>query len=144
MKKIMLKPIGIVESEYYGQYTSDQAKKNISKIIIYPDYIEGLYRLEEYSHIYVIFYCNQLREELGKPLKVNIKGDVNLPKVGIFASRAQNRPNPIGLTVVKLINIKDNILFVKGLDAYNNSLIIDIKPLIPLSDIPKNPKALKF
>jgi len=51
-----------------------------------------------------------------------------LPEVGVFTSRSPNRPNPIGLTVVELVEVKNNVLIVKGLDAPPGSPIIDIKP----------------
>jgi tRNA-Thr(GGU) m(6)t(6)A37 methyltransferase TsaA len=144
MDKIIFTPIGEVKSEYKGQYSSEEAKKLKSKIIIYSDYQEGLDKIEEFSHLIIIFYCNQLDKKLGKPLKVHLKGRSELPLVGIFASRAQNRPNPIGHTTVKLIEKKGNILIVEGLDAFDKSLIIDLKPYIPSSDRPKNPKIIKF
>ncbi|MHA1836069.1 MAG: tRNA (N6-threonylcarbamoyladenosine(37)-N6)-methyltransferase TrmO [Candidatus Odinarchaeia archaeon] len=139
MKIFKIKPIGFVSSKYNGQFSSEEAKKLASKIIIYPDYAEGLYNIEKYSHLFIIFYLDRLKEDLGRPLKVHIKRNPNLPLVGIFASRAQNRPNPIGLTVVKLIKRTNNILIVTGLDAYNKTPVIDIKPYIPTADRPKNP-----
>ncbi|MHA1409417.1 MAG: tRNA (N6-threonylcarbamoyladenosine(37)-N6)-methyltransferase TrmO [Candidatus Odinarchaeia archaeon] len=144
MAKIILEPIGEVSSSFKGQFPSEKAKTLTSKIIINSKFAEGLYRIEEYSHLYVIFYCNKLNQELGKPMKVHIKRNPNLPLVGIFASRAQNRPNPIGLTVVKLIKRSENILYVEGLDAYDKSPVIDIKPYIPTVDTPKNPRTLKI
>jgi tRNA-Thr(GGU) m(6)t(6)A37 methyltransferase TsaA len=56
------------------------------------------------------------------------QGRSDMPEIGIFAQRAKHRPNPIGITSVKLIDITDNIIKVKGLDAIDNSPVLDIKP----------------
>ncbi len=132
--RLVLKPIGFVYSSSMQELNSDDVRNLIVKIIIHPKLEQALYRIERYSHLIVLYYFHNLRKEQGKPLKVHLKGDPNLPEVGVLASRAQNRPNPIGLTVVKLIDRKANILFVKGLDAFNGSPVIDIKPYIPQSD----------
>jgi tRNA-Thr(GGU) m(6)t(6)A37 methyltransferase TsaA len=61
-------------------------------------------------------------------LKVHPRGRTDIPLQGIFATRTPLRPNPIGLTLVQLIERKQNILTVKGLDAYHNTPVLDIKP----------------
>lgn len=63
-------------------------------------------------------------------------GVKDIPKVGVFASRSQYRPNPIALRLVKLIRIQENILHVEGLDAINESVVLDIKPYIDGFDRP--------
>ncbi|UCH42652.1 MAG: SAM-dependent methyltransferase [Dehalococcoidales bacterium] len=65
------------------------------------------------------------------PLRVHPRGRQELPLRGIFAVRTPNRPNRIGKATVRLIEIDDNILKVKGLDALDGSPVIDIKPYIP-------------
>ena len=64
----------------------------------------------------------------------------DLPKVGVFASRSQHRPNPIALKLVKLIKIEKNKVHVQGLDAINNSPVLDIKPYISGFDKPEKVK----
>ncbi|MEM2109496.1 MAG: tRNA (N6-threonylcarbamoyladenosine(37)-N6)-methyltransferase TrmO [Candidatus Odinarchaeota archaeon] len=132
--RIALKPIGFIRSENSGQLNSEESRNLTVEIIIHPDLEEALYKIEFHSHIIVLYYFHNLRKELGKPLKVHLKGDPSLPEVGVLASRAQNRPNPIGLSVVRLLNRKGTILYVKGLDAINGSPVIDIKPYIPQTD----------
>jgi len=58
---------------------------------------------------------------------------VNVEK-GVFACRSPSRPNPIGLCIVKLIKVEGNVLTVRGLDAFTDSPIIDIKPYLPRAD----------
>jgi tRNA-Thr(GGU) m(6)t(6)A37 methyltransferase TsaA len=121
-----LTPIGIVKTEAKGKEVRD--KKIISKIIIREEYIEALEGIEEFSHLFVIFWLDQIKNKDKKINKVQPRGRKDLEFIGIFATRTPFRPNPIGLTCVKLINKRNNVLRVQGLDAYNDTPILDIKP----------------
>ena len=126
LNEICLTPIGIVKTEVKGKEVRD--KKLISKIIIREEYIEALEGIEEFSHLFVIFWLHQIKTKDKKIKKVQPRGRKDLEFIGIFATRTPFRPNPIGLTCVKLINKKNNFLSVQGLDAYNGTPILDIKP----------------
>jgi len=97
----------------------------VSEIYVYDKFKVGLKGLENFSHIYVIWVIDRQREVklVGHP-----HGDSSAPLVGIFATRSPNRPTPIGLTVVELINVENNVVRVKGLDAWTDSPVLDIKP----------------
>jgi tRNA-Thr(GGU) m(6)t(6)A37 methyltransferase TsaA len=110
-----LSPVGKVRS----------VKGDISEIEIAPELADGLYRLEEDERILVLFHFD--RSE-GYDLKVHPRGDPNNPLVGVFASRSPRRPNPIGATVVRLLRIDGNVLTVSGLDAWEGTPVVDIKP----------------
>lgn len=110
-----LSPIGIVRA----------VRGDVSEIKIVPELADGLYRLEESEYLLVLFYFD--RSE-GFELRVHPKGDENNPLVGVFASRSPRRPNPIGATVVKLLRIDGNVLTVSGLDAWEGTPVLDIKP----------------
>ena len=71
---------------------------------------------------------HKLDESLRSTYKTHPRGREDLPLVGVLATRGKARPNPIGLTVVELVERRGNVLKVKGLDAYNGSPILDIKP----------------
>jgi len=71
---------------------------------------------------------HKLSEDDRKILQAHPRGDVTKERRGVFALRSPMRPNPIGLTKVKLIERKGNILIVEGLDAFNGSPVLDIKP----------------
>lgn len=136
--KIVLTPIGKVSSPNKGQMHPEEVKTLLSDVIIYPQFADGLYKIEYYSHLIILYYCHVLKKELGKPLRVHLRGDLKLPEVGVLASRAQNRPNPIGLSVVKLIARKGNVLTVEGLDALDGSPVLDVKPYNPSVDSIEN------
>ncbi len=96
-----------------------------SRVVVDPKYLEGLDGLEKEERIQVVFHFH-LSEEL--ELKQHPRGDKSRPKRGVFSLRSPLRPNPIGISEVDLIRIDGNVLYVKGLDALNNSPVLDIKP----------------
>lgn len=86
---------------------------------------KGLRGIEGFSHIIVLFWLHQAR----KPeLLIHPRGNKLLPKIGFLATRTPHRPNPIGLTVVKLLRRRGRRLWVQGLDAWDGTPILDIKP----------------
>jgi tRNA (adenine37-N6)-methyltransferase len=108
--------------------------KTDSMIVLNPELEKGLYKLEEFSHLFVMYHLHRAdRIELithpGPP------GET-LPKVGVFASRSQYRPNHIALRLVKLKKIEKNILHIEGLDAVDGSKVLDIKPYVKGFDRP--------
>jgi tRNA-Thr(GGU) m(6)t(6)A37 methyltransferase TsaA len=120
-KKAELKFIGIVESV-----------NEFSKIRIFQEFCDGLQNINEFSHLIILYWFHLKDNEYERSiLKVIPKRHRNAPQVGVFASRSPSRPNPIGLCIVELIKIEDCILIVKGLDAFEGSPIIDIKPYLP-------------
>ena len=121
---LTLEPIGVVRNDVEE---STDFTDVISTIEIKPELTEGLYRLEESEEIDVLFWFDR---SLPAMMKVHPRGDPDNPLVGVFASRSPNRPNPIGVTRVKLLAVKGNILTVKGLDALNGTPVIDIKPAV--------------
>ena len=107
-------------------------KEVISEIVIDASLTEALDNLEEFSHIIVLYWMHQATGKV--PMKVHPKGKKEAPLVGLFASRSPNRPNSIGKTTVSLLERRSNILKVKGLDAINDTPVLDIKPYIPGDD----------
>lgn len=121
---IKLKPIGLVHNEYADP---GQAKVSVSHaaIEIYPEYTDALLRLQEHSHIWVLGWFHQAGRD---KLRVIPRINQELPEYGVFAIRAFNRPNPIGLSVVKLESVEGNILNVSDLDFIDQTPVLDIKP----------------
>ena len=122
---MILEPIGYVRNDIER---STDFPDVVSEIVMQEDLVEGLYRIEESKEIEVVFWFDR---SLPARMKLHPKGNPNAPLVGVFASRSPNRPNPIGVTRVQLIAIMGNILTVKGLDAFNGTPVLDIKPVEP-------------
>ncbi len=100
-----------------------------SQVVIDERFSEALEGLEEFSHIIVLFWLHKKRERI--PLRVHPQGREDMPLVGVLATRSPVRPNPIGLTVVELLERQGNTLCVRGLDAYDGTPVLDIKPYLP-------------
>lgn len=101
----------------------------VSEIHINLELAEGLERIEEFSHLNIIWSPHQSQPE-GMTLLVYPRGQKEFGKIGVFASRSPFRPNPIAKTLVRLLEHKGNVLKVKGLDAINGTPVLDIKPFI--------------
>ncbi len=132
---ITLKPIGFVRNEIKeASPTGGDWGEIVSEIVIDSRLTEALEGLEEFSHIVVLYWMHRVAE-VELPLKVHPMRRKELPLIGLFATRAPNRPNRIGKTTVRLLERHGNILKVKGLDALDGSPVIDIKPYIPKDDL---------
>jgi len=118
-----------------GEEVKDNAV--VSEIVLEPNLVEALDGVEGFSHLFVFFYLNQTPTEKRQTLKIHPKGRADLPLMGIFGTRTMFRPNPIGLTLVELLKVEGNVLTVRGLDAFDGTPILDIKPYDPLG-IPEN------
>jgi tRNA-Thr(GGU) m(6)t(6)A37 methyltransferase TsaA len=133
----VFKPIGYVKTEAVGDQVKDRTRT--SQIIIEPQFAAALHGITDYSHLYVLFWLHEISDANRMMLQVHPRGRTDLPLIGAFATRTQLRPNPIGLTVVELMKAEGNVLTVRGLDAFNGTPVLDIKPYDNW-DIAKNPK----
>jgi len=125
---VAVKPIGYVVTEMSEDDIKRDRARAISRIVVYRKYADGLKGIDGYSHIIVLYWMHRLSRRRITPMVVRPRGRQDLPEVGVFATRNPRRPNPIGLTVVELIGVRDNLLTVKGLDALNKTPVLDIKP----------------
>lgn len=139
MDEIKLTPIGYVSSPVTERI--DENWGNItSRIMLKKEYKGALKGLEKFSHAIVVTYLHQAKYSPEKHLQRRPRGLESMPKVGILSQRAKNRPNPIGITAVEIVNVMDNCLEVKGLDAINDTPILDIKPYYPHYDKIDSPR----
>ncbi len=128
LPSISLKAIGIVRNGV-KQPMTEGWEKVVSDVVVDDSLTEALEGLEEFSHIIVIYWMQRATGQLSA--KVHPMGRGELPLVGLFATRSPNRPNPLGKATVRLLERRDNILRVEGLDAIDGTPVIDIKPYIP-------------
>ncbi len=126
-EKIELKPIGFVKTKAFGKEIRDRS--NVSEIVLHEELEEALEGIEDYSHLFVIFWMHEISEEERRIVKVHPRGRREMPLLGAFATRTSHRPNPIGLTLVKLLGVSGNVITIRGLDAFNGTLVLDIKTL---------------
>ncbi|MEM3317849.1 MAG: tRNA (N6-threonylcarbamoyladenosine(37)-N6)-methyltransferase TrmO [Metallosphaera sp.] len=119
----------------YVEVNGQPSRKTESTIVVFDEYSEGLLGLEQFSHAIVIYHLHLARFES----LVKDKGE----RVGVFATRSPNRPNPIGISVVELIEIQGNRLKVTGINALDGTPVLDIKPYDKWDSIP-NPRVPKW
>jgi tRNA (adenine37-N6)-methyltransferase len=125
-REIILKPIGVVQTDASGDEVRD--KSRLSQILINHELAEALDGITGFSHLFVLFWLHQIPAEQRKTLKVHPRGRKDMPLLGAFATRTMLRPNPVGLTLVELIQVEGNVLTVRGLDAFDGTPVLDIKP----------------
>ena len=115
------------EVRFIGKVT--KVEEDISTIEIKPEYCEGLDRLDMYKEIKVLYWFHLRDNEKHRTvLTVIPRRHGETEERGVFASGSPSRPNPIGLKVVELLSIEGCTLTVRGLDAFEDSPIVDLKP----------------
>ncbi len=133
MEKIEFTPIGVIHSPFtdLAQMPIQPNHKSSASgtVEIFPEYAEGLRDLDGFSHIILLYHLHKA----GKP-RLLVTPFLDSQPHGVFATRAPVRPNPIGLSVVKLNGIQENLLTVEGLDILDGTPLLDIKPYIPSFD----------
>ncbi len=125
-KRIILKPIGFVRTEAAGDEVKD--KSHLSEIFVDCELTSALEGILGFSHVFVLFWLHEITDTQRKTLRVHPRGRLDLPLVGVFSARTNLRPNPIGLTLCELVKVESNIITVRGLDAFNGTPVLDVKP----------------
>jgi tRNA-Thr(GGU) m(6)t(6)A37 methyltransferase TsaA len=122
-------PIAMVKNDVkeIGRHDWD---KIVSQLIFRPDLEDALEGLKEFSHLIVLFWFHLSPSGENAPHKTHPQKRIDLPLVGVFATRSPIRPNPLGMAVVELKGQVKNVLTVTGLDAINGTPIVDIKPYL--------------
>ncbi len=128
---ITLHPIGMVRNAQLEPIYINWSEV-VSEIVLDTAHIEALQGLNEYSHLMVVFWMDQVC--YSKTTHVPQGKHESVPEVGIFACRCPYRPNPIGITSVPILDIQGNVLTVRGLDAVDMTPVLDLKPYTPQYD----------
>jgi tRNA (adenine37-N6)-methyltransferase len=102
----------------------------LSELHLRPNLAAGLEGIQQFSHLLVLFFMHQAVYRTERDLVRRPGGRQEMPRVGIFAQRASSRPNPLGVSVVRLLHQQAAILSVQGLDAFDGSPILDVKPYV--------------
>jgi tRNA-Thr(GGU) m(6)t(6)A37 methyltransferase TsaA len=139
MDEITLQPIGFLSSPVTERVDENWGETR-SKIVLKPELAGALLGLEGFSHAIVVTYLHQAKFEREKHLQRRPRNLETMPQVGILAQRAKNRPNPIGVTAVEIVKVCNDCLEVKGLDAIDETPVLDIKPYYPHYDRIESPK----
>ena len=134
MSEIIYRPIGIIHSPFKnpeGTPIQTSGGENVEgSIELFPEYIPGLKDLEGFSHIILIYHFH-----LSKGARLLAKPYMDEEEHGIFAIRGQGRPNPVGISVTRLVRIENNILYIKDIDIIDGTPLLDIKPYVPEFDV---------
>jgi len=129
MSEFKFKPIGIIRTPYKTpEDCPRQSHHNegvLASIELEPKYAEGLLDLEGFSHLILVWVFHQSE---GFKLVVKPPNDDDLH--GVFATRSPHRPNPIGLSVVRLVKIEKNIIYIEDPDMVDGTPVLDIKPYL--------------
>jgi len=136
--EIELRPIGFVRTSASDAQIKEESGEVEGEVEVFPEFEAALDGLDGFSHLFLIFYFHKLRPEQIGPLQVKPKRLLKrgftldeLPTLGVFALDSPSRPNTIGLTLVRLLKREGRRLFVKGLDAFDGTPILDIKAYRP-------------
>lgn len=130
---IVLTPIGLIHTPFKTPpETPIQSSRSHAegKVEVFPEFVEGLRDIEAFTHLYLIYHLHQADQ-----VHLWVEPFLDDQKHGIFATRHPSRPNHIGISIVQLISRQDNYLFICGVDMFDQSPLLDIKPYVPDFDL---------
>jgi len=105
-----------------------------SDILLRADLAEMLDAVDGFSHAIVVFHLDRVAESEKRPVRVRVGAGATALEVGLFATRSPLRPNAVGVSVVRILHRRKNVLRVRGLDALNGTPVLDLKPYLPPYD----------
>jgi tRNA-Thr(GGU) m(6)t(6)A37 methyltransferase TsaA len=132
-QKFIFQSIGIIHTPHKDlSHTPIQpvfSKGIQGSVELFSEYVDGLKDLDGFSHIYLFYYFDRSEQ-----VKMRLKPYLDVNVRGVFATRAPHRPNKIGMSLVRLLEIRDNILEVEDVDILDRTPLLDIKPYIKRFD----------
>jgi len=132
--EIVYRPIGIIRSpikQPRGAPIQPTAAAGIEAVVeVFPEYAEGLEDIEGFSHIILLCHFH-----LAMRAKLKVKPFMDDKLHGVFATRAPARPNPIGLSIVRLVRVEGRKLLIRDVDIVDGTPLLDVKPYVPEFDI---------
>lgn len=134
MDEVKYKPIGVIYSPFKepkGTPIQPAGAMGISGTVeVFPEYAEGLKDIEGFSHIILICHFH-----LSRGWSLEVKPFMDDQLHGVFTTRAPARPNPIGISTVRLVRVEENILHIQDIDIVDGTPLLDIKPYVPEFDM---------
>ena len=136
MDTVAMDPIGVIRTPFKTRdgmpIQPSGAEQFTGRVVLEPQYEDGLADIEGFSHLFLIYLFHQSRG-----YELSVKPFLDDHQRGLFATRAPRRPNPIGLSIVTLIRREKNILHVGQIDVVDGTPLLDIKPYVPAFDAPE-------
>ena len=136
---IVCHPIGVIRS---GHTAADRtpiqphhARDCPGRAEIFSEFVDGLADIEGFSHVYLLCWLHR-----ADPPRLRVQPYLQDVEHGIFATRAPCRPNPIGLSLVRLVRRNGNVLHLAGVDVLDGTPLLDLKPYAPCYDTVENPR----
>jgi tRNA-Thr(GGU) m(6)t(6)A37 methyltransferase TsaA len=127
--KFEIQPIGVVHSPFINKNDAppqvSYSSNTKATVEIYPDYVDGINGFERFESIIIISY---LHKSQNYSLMTIPRTDNKLR--GVFSTKSPHRPNPIAISITRLLEIKNNIIYIQGIDLINETPVLDIKPYI--------------
>ncbi len=136
----VFRPIGVIRTPFLAASGTpiqpNYADKHVGTVVVDNEFVRALHDLEGFDHIWLLYILD--RAGPYQPLVVPYRDN---KEHGLFSTRSPCRPNPIGLSVVKLVERDKNNLTVRGIDVLDNTPLLDIKPYVPQFDARPQSKA---
>lgn len=130
---ILLKPIGVIHSPFTDPKSMPiqpvSANSAAGRVEVFPEFKDGIKDLEGFSHLVLLYHFHRSRA-----YSLSVTPYLDTEPRGLFATRAPNRPNPIGLSLVRLVGIEGSDLQVENIDVLDGTPLLDIKPHVPEFD----------
>ena len=131
---VTLRPIGVVRNRVKEPMPDGWADVE-SRIVMRPELAPMLLNLGEYSHVIVICWPHLVPDDVrGSKPQLHPRDDDKYPLMGVLSTRSQIRPNPLLTSPVPLLEVRENVLRVRGLDAIDGTPVLDVKPYLPHYD----------
>lgn len=128
--QINYQPIGIIHSPFEdieGMPIQPTGAARIQgSVEVFPEFADGLKDLDGFSHVILLYHFHRAQDS-----QLIVTPFLDSQPRGVFATRAPKRPNPIGLSVVKLLSVERNVLHVENVDIIDGTPLLDIKPYVP-------------
>jgi tRNA-Thr(GGU) m(6)t(6)A37 methyltransferase TsaA len=136
MKTFEYQPIGVIRSPFKAlarmPIQPAGARGVTGRVEVYPEFAPGLKDLGGFSHVVLVYHLHK-----SKGYRLEVVPYLDTEQRGLFATRAPRRPNPIGISVVRLTGVKGNVLEIDGIDVLDKTPLLDIKPYVPEFDKPE-------